>query len=49
MLPHSELGTHRLELPVSRTTLNSWGGVPRAMVLKSIVRVSYIVSGHRGG
>ena len=24
-------GTHRLEEPVSNTTLNVWGGVPRAM------------------
>ena len=31
--PHSVPGTQRFELPVSRTTLNSWGGVPRAMVL----------------
>ena len=44
MLPHSELGTQRLELPVSRTTLNSWGGVPRAIVLKSAEKVSYDIS-----
>ena len=43
MEPHSELGTQRLELPVSRTTLNSWGGVPIAIVLKS----SQILAGRR--
>ena len=29
---HFDDGTQRLELPVSRTTLNSWGGVPRLTV-----------------
>lgn len=28
MLRQSLDGTQRLELPVSRTTLNFWGGVP---------------------
>jgi hypothetical protein len=35
MEPQETLGTQRLELPVSRTTLNSCAGVPIAMVLKS--------------
>jgi len=32
---HFVEGTQRLELPVSRTTLNSWGGVPSPTVAKS--------------
>lgn len=32
---HCEEGTQRLELPVSRTTLNDWGGVPREISEKS--------------
>lgn len=32
---HSEEGTQRLELPVSRMTLKSWGGVPRETSEKS--------------
>lgn len=32
---HSDDGTHRLELPVSRTTLKVWGGVPREISEKS--------------
>ena len=35
MDPQSVDGIHRLELPVSRTTLNSWGGVPIEMSEKS--------------
>lgn len=35
MEPHSEEGTHKLELPVSRTTLKLWGGVPIVMSEKS--------------
>ena len=35
MEPHSAPGTQRFELPVSRTTLNSWAGEPSAIVLKS--------------
>jgi hypothetical protein len=35
MEPHSELGTHRLELPVSRTTLKVCGGVPMVISEKS--------------
>jgi len=35
MEPHLEEGTQRLELPVSRTTLNSCGGVPIVMSEKS--------------
>lgn len=31
----SEDGTHKLELPVSRTTLNVWGGVPSWISEKS--------------
>lgn len=37
MEPQSEDGTHRFELPVSRTTLNSCGGVPMEMSEKSMV------------
>lgn len=33
---HSDEGTHRLELPVSRTTLKVWGGVPREISEKSV-------------
>lgn len=36
MLPHSWEGTQRLELPVSRTTLNVWGGVPMVISEKSV-------------
>lgn len=32
---HPDDGTQRLELPVSRTTLNSCGGVPRVISEKS--------------
>ena len=32
---HSDDGTQRLELPVSRTTLKDWGGVPRVISEKS--------------
>src|SRR5690242_1703006 len=32
---HSDEGTQRLELPVSSTTLKSWGGVPREISEKS--------------
>lgn len=32
---HSDEGTQRLELPVSRTTLKSWGGVPSEISEKS--------------
>src|ERR1700749_3041300 len=39
MEPHSEDGTQRLELPVSRTTLNSCGGVPTEISEKSILFV----------
>lgn len=35
MEPHSDDGTHRLELPVSRTTLKTWGGVPTEISEKS--------------
>lgn len=35
MEPHSELGTHKLELPVSRTTLKVCGGVPMVISEKS--------------
>lgn len=35
MDPHSDEGTHKFELPVSRTTLNFWGGVPISISLKS--------------
>jgi hypothetical protein len=35
MEPQSDEGIHRLELPVSRTTLNSWGGLPMAISEKS--------------
>lgn len=35
-----EDGTQRLELPVSMTTLNVWGGEPRAISEKSIMSVS---------
>lgn len=34
---HSDDGTHRLELPVSRTTLNVCGGVPMVISEKSLV------------
>lgn len=33
----SDDGTQRFELPVSRTTLNSWAGLPMAMVEKSLI------------
>jgi len=36
MEPHSEPGTHKLELPVSRTTLKDCGGVPRVISEKSV-------------
>jgi hypothetical protein len=36
MEPHSDDGTQRLELPVSRTTLKTWGGVPTEISEKSI-------------
>ena len=36
MLVHSLEGTQRLELPVSSTTLNVWGGVPMVISEKSI-------------
>lgn len=36
MLLHSTEGTHRLELPVSRTTLKVWGGVPMVISEKSV-------------
>lgn len=32
---HLDEGTQRLELPVSRMTLNSWGGFPTLMSEKS--------------
>jgi hypothetical protein len=32
---HCDEGTQRLELPVSRTTLNVWGGVPSMISEKS--------------
>lgn len=35
MLPHCWEGTQRLELPVSRTTLKLWGGVPTVISEKS--------------
>lgn len=35
MLPHCWEGTQRLELPVSRTTLKLWGGVPMVISEKS--------------
>lgn len=38
MEPHWEEGTQRLELPVSRTTLKVWGGVPRVISEKSTRR-----------
>lgn len=34
---HSDEGTHKLELPVSRTTLNVCGGVPMEISEKSRV------------
>ena len=34
---HSDEGTHKLELPVSRTTLKVCGGVPREISEKSSV------------
>lgn len=36
MEPHSEEGTHKLELPVSRTTLKVCGGVPTVISEKSL-------------
>jgi hypothetical protein len=36
MEPHSEDGTHKLELPVSRTTLKVCGGVPIVISEKSV-------------
>lgn len=33
---HSDDGTQRFELPVSRTTLNACGGVPIAISEKSV-------------
>jgi hypothetical protein len=36
MLLHSTEGTQRLELPVSRTTLKVWGGVPMVISEKSV-------------
>ena len=35
MLPHDCEGTQRLELPVSRMTLKSWGGLPMEISEKS--------------
>ena len=35
MEPQSVDGTHRLELPVSSTTLKLWGGVPMEISEKS--------------
>lgn len=32
---HSDDGTQRLELPVSRTTLKFWGGLPSEISVKS--------------
>lgn len=37
MEPHSDDGTQRLELPVSRTTLKVWGGVPMVISAKSML------------
>ena len=42
---HFDDGTHRFELPVSRTTLNVWGGVPIPISAKSRI----LVSVYRGG
>lgn len=42
MLPHDCEGTQRLELPVSRMTLNSWGGVPMVMSEKSAGNQLYV-------
>ena len=47
MEPHSEDGTQRFELPVSRTTLNSCGGVPTAISEKSILFVRWCIL-HQG-
>lgn len=38
MDPHSDDGTQRFELPVSRTTLKVWAGVPILISEKSIIR-----------
>jgi len=46
MEPQAEPGTQRLELPVSRTTLNSWGGVPKAIVLKSASGQIFVMPTH---
>jgi hypothetical protein len=40
---HSEPGTQRLELPVSRMTLNSWGGVPMAISEKSVFTLAQFI------
>ena len=45
---HFDEGTQRLELPVSRTTLNSCGGVPSVTVAKSKKEIS-IQDGEEGG
>lgn len=51
MLPHWDEGTHKLELPVSRTTLKVCGGVPMVISekstvvskrLRALMRLSYI-------
>lgn len=41
MLPQDWEGTQRLELPVSRMTLKSWGGVPMLISEKSEDSVSW--------
>lgn len=45
---HSDDGTHRLELPVSRTTLKLWGGVPREISEKSD-KLVWMISARQGG
>lgn len=42
MLLHSDDGTHKLELPVSMTTLKVCGGVPTVTSLKSILSVNLL-------
>lgn len=42
MEPHSDDGTHKLELPVSRTTLKVCGGVPMVISEKSTIMVKWI-------
>jgi len=49
MEPHSVDGTQRLELPVSRTTLKSCGGVPMAISEKSRQQVSHYAHQHQHG